>query len=235
VKASDFRDWRKRVGLTQAEAGAKLGVSRGTVQNWETEVNAIPSIVETGCRIWEEQLRRIRPDLGPVTLVYADAPMFIDPYGPRGRIAMMKQEPYPTNAAALARVKELWGREDFHNPFILEKSGQHLWNVAQLARAVKGQDENAPYWRKVTIHRGNQEAVLAEANVSAMMGAYAKAYRAKEFPKDVVILRDPRVVEGFVFYFSPMAFALSGDARDIADDVAFCDEPDHADLNQVKL
>src|SRR5258708_16625372 len=98
MKASDFRDWRKRVGLTQSEAGAKLGVSRGTVQNWETEVNAIPSIVETGCRIWEEQLRRIRPDLGPVTLVYADAPMFIDPYGPPRRIAMMKQQPHPTNA-----------------------------------------------------------------------------------------------------------------------------------------
>lgn len=235
MKASDFRDWRKRVGLTQSEAGAKLGVSRGTVQNWETEVNAIPSIVETGCRIWEEQLRRTRPDLGPVTLVYADAPMFIDPYGPRGRIAMMKQEPYPTNAAALARVKELWGREDFHNPFILEKSGQHLWNITQLSRAVRGQDENAPFWRKVTIHRGDREAAVAEANVSAMMTAYAKAHRSKEFPKDVAILRDQHIIGDYVFYFSPMAFALTGNVRDIADDITFCDEPDHAGLNQVKL
>jgi hypothetical protein len=125
-----------------------------------------------------EQLRRIRPVLGPGALVYVEAPMSIDFWGPRGRIAMMKQAPYLTNPTALAGVKELQGRPVFHRPFILEKSGRHLWILARLARAVKGPDENAPFWRKATIHGGNREAAVAEATVSAMMTAYAKAYES---------------------------------------------------------
>jgi hypothetical protein len=40
---------------------------------------------------------------------------------------------------------------------------------------------------------------------------------------------DPRITGGdYVFYFSPTAFALTGDVRDIADDITFCDEPNHA-------
>ena len=47
---------------------------------------------------------------------------------------------------------------------------------------------------------------------------------------------DPRITGDYVFYFSPTAFALTGDVRDIADDITFCDEPrNHAGLNQVRL
>jgi hypothetical protein len=83
-------------------------------------------------------------DIGPVTLIYADGPMFVDPYGPRRRIASLRQEPYPTNAAALARVQRLWGREDFHGPLIIEKSGEPLWNQVELLRVVDGSDKGAP-------------------------------------------------------------------------------------------
>jgi hypothetical protein len=96
------------------------------------------------CKIWEARLKQENPDLGPVTLIYSDGPMFVDPYGPRRRGAMMQQEPYPTNTAALARVQQLWGREDFHNPFIIEKSGRPLWNVVELGRVVTGDDTGAP-------------------------------------------------------------------------------------------
>jgi hypothetical protein len=46
---------------------------------------------------------------------------------------------------------------------------------------------------------------------------------------------DPRITGDYVFYFSPTVFALTGDVRDIADDITFCDELDHAGLNQVRL
>jgi hypothetical protein len=70
--------------------------------------------------------------------------MFVDPYGPRRRLAMMQQEPYPTNTAALARVQQLWGRNDFHNAFIIEKSNTPLWNVVELEKVVSGEDKGAP-------------------------------------------------------------------------------------------
>jgi hypothetical protein len=31
---------------------------------------------------------------------------------------MLKQEPFPTNAAALARVMALWSQPEFHGPFV---------------------------------------------------------------------------------------------------------------------
>lgn len=227
MKASDFRDWRQRVGLTQAEAGAKLGVTRGTIQNWESEATAIPPVVETGCWIWEDRLRQIRPDLGPVTLIYADGPMFINPYGPRRPLAMMKQEPYPTNAAALTRVRELWGRDDFHNPFILEESGKHLWNAVELARVANGGDSDAPLWRKVTIARSTRDETAADADCKHLMTICTRAYVAKNFPRDVSIFRDRNetAINDYVFYFSPAAFALTSEIREIADSIAFCDEP----------
>jgi hypothetical protein len=70
--------------------------------------------------------------------------MFLDPYGPRRRPAMMQQEPYPSNSMALARVQELWGRDNFHNPFIIEKEGSPVWNAVELGRVVSGEDSGAP-------------------------------------------------------------------------------------------
>jgi len=235
VIAAEFREWRQRNGLTQAEAGEKFGVKRGAIQNWETEVNAIPAAVEMSCQILEDRLRQRRPDLGPVTLVYTDNPMFIDPYGPRRPLAMMKQEPYPTNAAAFGRVWALWGREDFHNPFILEASGKFLWNSAQLARVFSGDDaDGAPLWRKVTIAKAAHEEGIAEANVNALIEACSAAYRAKKLPKDVLIYRN--ITDDFVFYCSPAAFTLTGKVREIADSVVLCDEPNlSGDLKKMEL
>lgn len=94
--------------------------------------------------MWEDRLKKEMAEIGPLTLFYTDAPMFVDPYRPRGRTAMLRQEPFPTNAAALARVQHLWGREGFHDPFIIEKSGAPLWNQVELMRVVDGSDKGAP-------------------------------------------------------------------------------------------
>jgi Helix-turn-helix len=144
MKSQEFSAWRQRVGLSQEKAAEKIGVTRTTIQNWEAGATAIPHAVETSCQIWEDRLKQENPDLGPVTLVYSDGPMFVNPYGPGRRPAMMHREPYPTNAAALARVQTLWGRDDFHNPFIIEASGKPLWNVVELQRVVSGSDKGAP-------------------------------------------------------------------------------------------
>ena len=144
MKANEFKAWRERVGLTQQQLADRLKVTRTTIQNWESEATPIPQAVDMSCEVWEARLKQENPDLGPVTLIYSDGPMFVDPYGPRRRLAMMQQEPYPTNTAALARAQQLWGSDDFHNPFIIEKSGKPLWNVVELGSVVDDKDTGAP-------------------------------------------------------------------------------------------
>ncbi len=140
----EFRVWRERFGLTQGSIAQKFGVSRNTIQNWESGLTPLPNMIEGACQVWEDRLKKEMAEIGPVTLFYADGPMFIDPYGPRRRVASLKQEPFPTNAAALARVQRLWGHPDFHGPFIIEKSGAPLWNQIELLRVVDGNDKGAP-------------------------------------------------------------------------------------------
>jgi DNA-binding XRE family transcriptional regulator len=165
MNAKKFKAWRERVGLTQQQLADRLKVTRTTIQNWEGEATAIPQAVDMSCEIWEDRLKQENPHLGPVTLIYSDGPMFVDPYGPRRRLAMMQQEPYPTNTAALARVQQLWGRDNFHNAFIIEKSGNPLWNVVELARVVDGEDTGAP--TLVNLLRGIAKSVRANSTIFA--------------------------------------------------------------------
>jgi hypothetical protein len=133
--------------------------------------------------VWTDRLKKEIPDLGPVTLIYADAPMFIAPYGPRGRIAQLRQEPYATNAAALARVRILWDRPDFHGPFIIEKDHRPLWNQVELMRVVEGSDRGAPTVRNTIAKVAKY--VLANSEASARDGrrmltrAEAKEHKEK--------------------------------------------------------
>ena len=165
MNGKEFKAWREGVGLTQQQLADRLKVTRTTIQNWEGEATPIPQAVHMSCEIWEARLKQENPDLGPVTLIYSDGPMFVDPYGPRRRLAMMQQEPYPTNTAALARVQQLWGREDFHNAFIIEKSGKPLWNVVELGRVVDGEDTGAP--TLVNLIRGIAQSVRANSAIFA--------------------------------------------------------------------
>jgi hypothetical protein len=144
MQGQEFKAWRERLGLTQQQIAERFKVTRTTIQNWEGSATPVPAAVDMSCAVWEARLKQENPDLGPVTLVYSDGPMFVNPYGPRRRLAMMQQEPYPSNTWALARVQQLWGREDFHNPFVIEESGTPLWNVVELARVADGSDSGAP-------------------------------------------------------------------------------------------
>jgi len=145
MEAREFKAWREAFNLTQEDVAHRFRVSRTTVQNWETGANPITEAVEMGCRIWTPRLKQENPDLGPVTLIYTDGPMFLDPYGPpRSRPAMIRQESLPTNAAAITRVQKLWGRPGFCDPMILQESREPLWNVVELKRVVEGTDTGAP-------------------------------------------------------------------------------------------
>ena len=152
MNATEFREWRERFALTQSDLAKRLGVSRNTIQNWENGATALPSTINEVCAVWEDRLKKETADIGPVTLCYADGPMWVDAYRPRNRLATLQLEPYPTNSAALARVMMIWGSEDVHGPFITEKSGGPLWNQVELARVVDGSDNGAPTVRN-TIRR----------------------------------------------------------------------------------
>ena len=173
----EFKIWRQRFGLTQDEAAEKFGVSRNTVQNWEAGLTALPGTLEMACEVWTDRLKKEIADLGPVTLIYADGPMFIDPYGPR-RIAQIKQESFPTNAAALARVKRLWGEPGFDGPFVIEEDRRPLWNRVELMRVVDGNDKGAPTVRN-TITKV-VKYVMANSHIYVRGKEIASAAKAAE-------------------------------------------------------
>jgi DNA-binding XRE family transcriptional regulator len=149
---AELKEWRERFGLTQTELGKRFGVARNTIQNYESGATQMPGTITQACAVWEDQFKKEAADLGPVTLCYADGPMWVDPYRPRNRYPMLQQEAYPTNSAALARVRMIWGGSDVHGPFIMERSGNPVWNQVELARVVDGSDKNAPTVRN-TIKR----------------------------------------------------------------------------------
>jgi hypothetical protein len=140
----EFKAWRENFGLTQSALADRVKVSRTTVQSWENTEGELPQAAANIHQIWDRRLKQESPLRGPLTLVYASAPMFVDPYRPQTHPAMMIQEPYPNNAAALARVQQLAGRVDFHTPFILENDKQDVWNAVELERVANGEDHQAP-------------------------------------------------------------------------------------------
>jgi hypothetical protein len=144
MDGSEFRQRRERLLLTQADIAARLNVSEATVRNWESEATNVPTAVEMLWGVWEHRFEQETPSLGPVTLIYTDGPMFIDPQGPRRPLAMMQQEAFLTNAGALARVCAMWNRPGFNSPLIMKASGEVLWNAVQLADVFNGTDKGAP-------------------------------------------------------------------------------------------
>src|SRR5882757_3265574 len=46
----DFKKWRKKLGINQVVAGEMLGLSRGAVQYWESDIRPVPLAVELACQ-----------------------------------------------------------------------------------------------------------------------------------------------------------------------------------------
>jgi len=169
LTGSQFKVWRESHGLTQNQLAERMKVTRTTIQNWEAASGFVPTAASMAASVWDARLKQENPFRGPVTLIYADGPMFVDPYGPRRRPAMMQQESYPSNAMALARVQALWGRAGFENPLIIEKDGSSLWNIVELGRVVDGSDPGAPTLINL-LHRTAQ-AVRENSHIFVRSGA----------------------------------------------------------------
>jgi transcriptional regulator with XRE-family HTH domain len=54
MTGDDFKAWRKRLGLTQAEAAAILGITRQGLQKRESGMFAITPETDFACRYLEE-------------------------------------------------------------------------------------------------------------------------------------------------------------------------------------
>ena len=134
MNGTGFREWRQNMKLTQAEVADKFQVSRNTIQNWEGSDGPLPIIVQQGCQVWERHIRQTWPDLGPVTLGWADGPTFVSP---GERFGMIQSKAFRTNAEALEYVRARWGEDNFRLPFIrYGEFGIELWNAEELRQVV---------------------------------------------------------------------------------------------------
>ncbi len=144
MNGKQLRDQRVSFGLTQEEVGDRLAVTAATVRIWESEPEAIPVQAEMLWSAWQHRFEQECLGFGPVTLIFTDGPMFINPHGPQRPVAVMQREPFPSNVMALARACALWGRPGFESPLIMKSDGGLLWNLPQLQRVVDGDDVTAP-------------------------------------------------------------------------------------------
>jgi DNA-binding XRE family transcriptional regulator len=130
MDAWEFKKWRKKTGYTQTEAGEKLGFSRAAVQLWENEIRPVPLAVELACQeLWRHWKQR--PDFGPVTLLYADDPIWQQASPPSG-VLLLQSERHPNNESAIKRA--VWLRETMTlvAPLIVEDDGDVVWSSPEL-------------------------------------------------------------------------------------------------------
>ena len=80
MDCKDFRLWRQKLALTQEGAALKFGLSRATIVNWENGTTPISPAVEAACQHFTREWKQ-RPEAGPVTLLYGDAPMALSNSG----------------------------------------------------------------------------------------------------------------------------------------------------------
>jgi transcriptional regulator with XRE-family HTH domain len=130
MDAWDFKKWRKKMGYSQVQAGAKLGLSRGAVQYWESEIRPVPLAVELA---GQELLRRSRqrPEFGPVILLYADcsgSEMVSPPCGD----LLLRCEPHPNNDNALNRLDRLRQTTNLFMSLVVDDNGTAIWSGREL-------------------------------------------------------------------------------------------------------
>jgi len=126
----DFKKWRKKLGINQVAAGEVLGLSRGAVQYWESDIRPVPRAVELACqellRCWKQ-----RPECGPVTLLYADGPISQEDSLASGDL-VLRCEPHLNNESALSRLVQLRQIGKMLTPFIVEDDGTVIWSGPEL-------------------------------------------------------------------------------------------------------
>ena len=135
MNGPELRQWRKLLGYTQEQAANEFGVTRPTIQNWEYEITSVPVAVDLASR---QLLRRWkqRPEFGPVTLVYASAPLGPKPNA-RDRLPTLFCKRYTDNKSALLALSVLDNGSKFFNPQILDETNLVIWSGPQLMEECK--------------------------------------------------------------------------------------------------
>ena len=130
MNGPELKAWRKLLGLTQEEAAAEFGVTRPTIQNWEYGITSVPLSVDLASR---QLLRRWkqRPEFGPVTLVYASAPLS-PVLNASDRPPTLFCRQCSDNNAAFHEVFELRNSSDVFNPLILDETNCVIWSGPKL-------------------------------------------------------------------------------------------------------
>jgi len=130
MNGPELKEWRKLLGYTQEQAANEFGVTRPTIQNWEYEITAVPVTVDLASRQLLRRWKR-RPEFGPVTVVYASAPLWPRPTGlePLPQLFCGR---HPNNDAAFKKIFELRVRSNFFNPLILDQTNAVIWSGHQL-------------------------------------------------------------------------------------------------------
>lgn len=115
------------MGFNQIVAGEKLGLSRGAVQYWESDLRPVPRAFELAC---QELLRRWkqRPEHGPVTLLYSMSEVDFRLFGD----LVLRCEPHPDNESALGRVVRLSETLNLFKPLIVGDDGTAIWAGPEL-------------------------------------------------------------------------------------------------------
>jgi DNA-binding XRE family transcriptional regulator len=137
----DFKKWRKKLGINQVVAGEMLGLSRGAVQYWESDIRPVPRAVELAC---QELLRRWtqRPEFGPVRLLYAEGPILqVD--APSCSDPVFRCEPHPDNESALTRIVQLRETVNLFMPFVVEGDGTVIWSGPELLQECDARENRA--------------------------------------------------------------------------------------------
>lgn len=126
----ELKKWRRLLGHTQEQAANEFGVTRPTIQNWEYEITPVPVSVGLASRQLARRWKQ-RPEFGPITLVYASAPLWRTPYSVDELLTLFCRR-YPDNHTAFLRVLELMNSSSFFNPMILDENNVIIWSGPQL-------------------------------------------------------------------------------------------------------
>jgi transcriptional regulator with XRE-family HTH domain len=126
----DLKKWRKKHGFNQFEAAEKLGINRGSFQNWEQEVRPISKAVELACQEIT-RLSQHRPDFGPVMLVHTDGPI-LQKSDELYSVALLRCDHHRNNESAIEEAVRLGRDPLFVNPFILAEDGSVIWESPEL-------------------------------------------------------------------------------------------------------
>lgn len=139
MQPNEFKEWRRRLGLTQEKAAELIGTSRVTIGNWESGDTPIWVAVERVCRDVERH-QKMRDEYGPVTLSYANGPPVV---GRSGRAALLQIEEHPNIGSAIQR---LLAAGPVFLPLISDAANESsfgvIWNSMELKNEIERRRSN---------------------------------------------------------------------------------------------